>query len=150
MTRVTEFRTDACRAYAAHRERVSTSPARLTRPLLAAVIGIGGAAVVSNALGYSFGAVLAITAVVTVAGAMVAHRSVSSIFAGLLLLLARPYAPGERVRLYSPRHARTIDAEIVRVGLANTTLCTGTGLLLVPNARLLRGVPQQPGADVSG
>ena len=137
-----QLRVDACRAAAARRECDSSTPAPFTFALLCAVVAIGGAAIVSSALGLSMTLVLAITAAVAVFGACVAHRTVGSVLAGLMLLIVRPYAPGERLRLYLPGQGRVVDAELVRVGLANTTLSTGSGLVLVRNSQLLRGAPQ--------
>jgi hypothetical protein len=57
------------------------------------------------------------------------------VFAGLVLLLVRPYAPGERLVL---QLREPVEAELVRVGFANTTLCSRHGLITVPNSRLLR------------
>jgi small-conductance mechanosensitive channel len=128
----------------ARRERVSASPARVAAPLVVAVVTIAYAALASSLLGLSVWPVLAITAGVAIAGALVARRTTSSVLAGVALLLIRPYAPGERVRLNSPIDGLPVEAEVVRIGLANTTLSTGTGLLVVPNSRLLKGVPEQP------
>jgi small-conductance mechanosensitive channel len=129
-------------------ERVSASRARIAAPLVVAVVTIASAALVSSLLGLSVVLVLAISAGVAIAGAIVAHRTTSSVLAGLALLVIRPYAPGERVRLPSPVDGTLIDAEVVRIGLANTTLATDSGLLVVANNRLLKGVPGQPESDV--
>lgn len=144
---MTDLRADVRRADTARRECASSTPAPITFALVCAVIGISAAALVSHALGLSMTLVLAITAAVALLGAFVAHRTVDSVLAGLLLLVVRPYAPGERLRLHLPCHG-TVDAELVRIGLANTTLSTGTGLIVVPNSRLLRGAPRVE-ADVS-
>lgn len=138
---MSELRAEARRAVTARRECASSTPAPVTFALVCAVVGISAAALVSSALGLSMTVVLAVTAAVTLLGAFVAHRTVGSVLAGVLLLVVRPYAPGERVRLHLPCHG-TVDAELVRIGLANTTLSTGAGLLVVPNSRLLRGAPQ--------
>jgi small-conductance mechanosensitive channel len=142
-----ELRADARRACTARRERASVTPARLTFPLLSAALVLGAVAATSSAAGLSLGLVLAITVLVAVVGACVARRTVGSVLSGATLLLVRPYSPGEQVRLYLPMHG-VIDAELVRVGLANTTLATSDGLLVVPNSRLLRGLPQRPDADL--
>jgi small-conductance mechanosensitive channel len=118
-------------------------------PLLAAVVVTGAAALGSVAVGLPLALVLAVTAAVALVGAFVAQRTVLSVLAGLTLLVVRPYAPGERVRLPSPEDGSAIEAEVVRLGLANTTLATTSGLLIVPNSRLLPGVPQQPDADIN-
>lgn len=141
-----DLRADARRTGPARREPVPPTPAPLTVPLIAAVVVISAAAVVSTGLGLSPFAVLAITLAVALAGALVAHRTVGGVLAGALLLLVRPYYPGERVRLTLPPHG-IVEAELVRIGLVNTTLCTGAGLVVVPNSRLLRGAPQVQPAD---
>ena len=136
------MRADARRATCARREQADASPIRLTFPVLSAVVGIGAAAVISSHIGLSLTAVLGITLAVAVTGAAIAHRSVRNVLAGITLLVVRPFAPGERVRLATPAGGAPLDAEILRVGLANTTLCTGTGLLVVPNSRMLHGLPK--------
>ncbi len=142
-----ELRADARRAGTARRECDSSTPAPVTLAMVCAVVGITAAALVSSELGLSMTLVLAVTAAVALLGAFVAHRTVGSVLAGLMLLIVRPYAPGERLRLQLACQG-TVDAELVRIGLANTTLSTGTGLIVVPNSRLLRGAPQlQPDAS---
>jgi small-conductance mechanosensitive channel len=71
-----------------------------------------------------------------------AHRIVGNLFAGLVLTLIRPYAPGEKLRLFSPVRGCVVEAEIVRIGAANTTLATTRELIVVPNNTLLRSTPQ--------
>lgn len=136
------LRNDARRACTARRERASVTPTRLTFPALSAVGTISAAAGVCIALDLPLALIVTSTALVALVGAFVAHRAVGSVLAGLTLLLVRPYAAGERVRLYLPSLG-VVDAELVRTGLANTTLSTGNGLVVVPNSRLLRGVPPQ-------
>jgi small-conductance mechanosensitive channel len=136
------IRADARRATLARREQAAASPARLTVPLLSAVVVIGAAALISVLLGLSLLAVLGVTLAVAVGGAAIAHRSLFNVLAGVTLLVVRPFAPGERVRLDGVPSRPELEAEIVRVGLANTTLCTGTGLLVVPNSLMLGGSPK--------
>jgi small-conductance mechanosensitive channel len=136
------LRADARRATLARREQAAASPVRLTVPVLSAVVAIGAAALISAFVGLPLLAVFGITLTVAVLGAVVAHRPVQNVLAGITLLVVRPFAPGERVRLDATLDGAPIVAEIVRVGLANTTLCTGTGLLVVPNSQLLRGTPK--------
>jgi small-conductance mechanosensitive channel len=86
-------------------------------------------------------------AVALIGTAALAHRTVRSLLAGAGLALARPFSAGERVRLYVPELHGVVEAEIVRIGAANTTLATGTGILVVPNARMLRRPPEDRGDD---
>lgn len=87
-----------------------------------------------------------VVVVATAAGAVLcaaafAHRTLGNVVAGLALLLARPYSPGEQVRMYAPELHAVVEAEIVRVSLVHTTMATPSGLLVVPNSRLLRAAP---------
>jgi small-conductance mechanosensitive channel len=85
--------------------------------------------------------VVIVTVAVLVAVNVLARRTVASSLAGLTLLVVRPYAAGERVRIQSPVDGCLFDAVIVHIGLANTTLATDAGVLVVPNYRLLRNPP---------
>jgi small-conductance mechanosensitive channel len=115
---------------------------RLTVPVVSAVVVIGAAALISALIGLPLFAVVGITLAVAVLGAVVAHRPVANVLAGITLLVVRPFSPGERVRLPATADGPPLDAEILRIGLANTTLCTGSGLLVVPNNRMLHGSPK--------
>jgi small-conductance mechanosensitive channel len=115
---------------------------RLTLPVLSAVVVIGAAALISVLIGLPLLAVVGITVAVAVLGALVAHRPMANVLAGITLLVVRPFSPGERVRLPATYDGAPLDAEILRIGLANTTLCTGSGLLVVPNSRMLHGSPK--------
>ena len=138
-----EFRGDAQRGRDARRERVSSTPAPVALPLLVAGTLVPSAALIAHAAGWSLLAVVAVAAVATVAAAVIAHRTLSSLFAGLVLAVVRPYAPGERLRIFSPAHGCIVEATLVQIGAANTTLATDTGLLVVANNRLLKDAPER-------
>jgi small-conductance mechanosensitive channel len=107
-------------------------------------VTITGTALVTLALGLSGLLVIAITLAVAIAGGIVARRTVTSVLTGVGLLLIRPYAPGERLLLRLPD--AVVEAEVVSIGLVNTTLATPDGLLVVGNTYLLRGMPRTPEA----
>src|SRR5674476_1088771 len=52
---------------------------------------------------------------------IVAQQSLSNVCAGLVLLFARPYIPGERVRIRSGALGGTLDGTVTSVGLLYTT-----------------------------
>lgn len=91
------------------------------------------------ALGLSMPLVVAVTLAVALAGAVLARRTVTSLVTGVGLLLIRPYASGERLLLHLPD--AVVEAEVIGIGLVNTTLATPDGLLVVGNTYLLRGMP---------
>ena len=119
--------------------RTSACPAQLAVPIGSAVVTITATALVAMALGLSLLLVVAVTTAVALAGAIVARRTVTSLVTGVGLLLIRPYAPGERLLLHLPD--AVVEAEVIRIGLVNTTLATPDGLLVVGNTYLLRGMP---------
>jgi small-conductance mechanosensitive channel len=141
MTRIQDFTGDARRARSASGERVSASPAPVAVPLLLGGTLVSSAALIAAAAGLSVLAVIAVTAGTAMAAAAIAHRTLTSLFAGLVLAVVRPYAPGERLRIFSPAHGCIVEATLVQIGAANTTLTTDTGLLVVANNRLLKDAP---------
>lgn len=106
-------------------------------PLLAALLVVVATALGATLTGLPGWGVVALTAAVALTVGALARRSLGSVFSGLTLLVVRPYGPGERLRLYLPEQQGYVDAEIVRVGLATTTLATSDGLLVVSSSRLL-------------
>jgi hypothetical protein len=134
-------RDDAPRVCAPRSPPAPIPRARVSPPLAATAIITGGVAVTTGVLGSAALYVPLIVIAGLVALASV-HEVFGSIGAGLTLLLARPYNPGERVRLYVPELGQEVNAEIVRLGLVSTTLATDTGLLALPNSRLLRVAPE--------
>jgi hypothetical protein len=66
-----------------------------------------------------------------------AQQSLGNIFAGLVLLLARPFAIGEHIRVRSGSLGGPIDGTVVGMDLLYTTLETEEGPIRLPNAGLL-------------
>jgi Mechanosensitive ion channel len=115
--------------------------ARAWLPLLAAPLTVSLAAVLAAFAGLSSVGVVLVAVAVGLAGGVLAHRAVSRFFAGAVLLLARPFVPGDRLRVYVAELGGVTEAELVRVGLLTTTLCTDSGVLIVPTGELLRVPP---------
>jgi small-conductance mechanosensitive channel len=61
----------------------------------------------------------------------------SNLFAGLVLLFARPYVPGQQVRVFSGAIGGPHYGTIVSAGLLYTVLDTAEGPLNIPNSALL-------------
>src|SRR5579875_2589307 len=77
-----------------------------------------------------------------------AQQALGNIFAGLVLLIARPYRPGQQVRVVGGSVGAQQGA-VVAVGLVYTTLLTADGPLNIPNSALLGSSigPLPPPAD---
>jgi small-conductance mechanosensitive channel len=141
------LRHDARRTCHEHRERVAALPAHVVAPLTLAALAVAGAGLTAHWLGVPAVGVLVVVLVVTTLAALTAHRTISSLAVGAGILLAQPYRPGDRIRAYLPALRRTVEAEVVRVGAANTTLLVREvdgapggvdSLVVVPNNRMLR------------
>jgi small-conductance mechanosensitive channel len=68
---------------------------------------------------------------------LAAQPVLSNLFAGLVLLFARPYVPGQRVRVMSGALNGPHVGVIVSAGLLYTVLDTDSGPLNIPNSSLL-------------
>lgn len=66
-----------------------------------------------------------------------AQQSLGNFFAGLVLLLARPYRAGDFVTIYSGAINGPHQGRVTDVGLLYTSVLTATGPLNVPNSVLL-------------
>lgn len=76
-----------------------------------------------------------------------AQQSLANVFAGLVLLFARPYVPGEAIRVRSGALGGTIEGIVTTVGLLYTTLETADGVVNIPNAGLLAAAVGPSPAD---
>lgn len=88
----------------------------------------------------------AITAIIL---GLAAQQTLGNLFAGIVLLSARPFRVGERVRLQGRPLGGTIEGNVVDAGLLYTTLTRGDDKILVPNSLVLNSVVvplREPGA----
>jgi len=76
----------------------------------------------------------AITGVVV---GIAAQQTIGGFFAGVVLLFARPYVIGQRVRVHSGALGGPFDGVITGAGLLYTFMLTDEGLLHLPNSALL-------------
>jgi small-conductance mechanosensitive channel len=85
-------------------------------------------------------------AVTGVVVGIAAQQSLGNFFAGLVLMFARPYVPGQRVTVHSGAMGGPFEGIIVDAGLAYTTIVTDAGPVSLPNAGLL-GAAVGPAPD---
>jgi small conductance mechanosensitive channel len=76
----------------------------------------------------------AVTAVVV---GLAAQQTIGNLFAGTLLLSARPFRVGERIRLQGGPLAGTVEGVVSSLGLLYTTLARGEDPIMVPNSVVL-------------
>jgi small-conductance mechanosensitive channel len=103
---------------------------RLVTMLVAVLIAlrIAGLGPRTLALGGAF------TAVVV---GLAAQQTLGNLFAGMVLLSARPFRVGERVKLQGGGLAGTVEGVVSSLGLLYTTLASGDDSIMVPNSVVL-------------
>lgn len=103
---------------------------RLLFVLVAAVVALRFAGLTSRqvALGGAFTAVIL---------GLAAQQTLGNLFAGIVLLSARPFRVGERVRMQGGPLAGTIEGVVSSLGLLYTTLANGADQIMVPNSVVL-------------
>jgi small-conductance mechanosensitive channel len=68
---------------------------------------------------------------------LAAQQTLGNLFAGVVLLSARPFMVGDRVRLQGGDLAGEIEGTVTSLGLLHTVLSNGEDLILVPNRSVL-------------
>ena len=69
-----------------------------------------------------------------------AQQALGNVFAGLVLLFARPFAVGEAIRLRAGALGGTLDGTVVEIGITYVRLDTGSSVMHVPNSQVLNAV----------
>src|SRR5918994_605722 len=72
----------------------------------------------------------AITAVIL---GLAAQQTIGNLIAGTVLLSARPFRVGERIRVHAGGVAGTVEGTVASLGLLYTTLANGADRIMVPN-----------------
>lgn len=96
-----------------------------------------------------------VTIIITIAG----QQSLSNVFAGLVLLLSRPFQVGDAILLRSGALSGQLEGTVTEIGITYLRLDTGNGVMLLPNSQVLAAAvsrqapaprPGEPGHDGHG
>jgi small-conductance mechanosensitive channel len=71
---------------------------------------------------------------------LAAQQTLGNLIAGMVLLSARPFKVGERVRLQAGALGGTLDGIVSSLGLLYTTLARGDDRIMIPNTQVLSAV----------
>jgi hypothetical protein len=76
-----------------------------------------------------------------------AQQALSNVFAGLVLLLARPFKIGDSIRLRAGALSGELGGTVSEIGITYLRLATPDGVISVPNSQVLNAVvgPLPPG-----
>jgi small-conductance mechanosensitive channel len=134
---------------------------QLTQPRLSAahagvlrlVIVLGGVLasllVALGLLSVPIGQVILGGALTGVVFGIAGQQTLANLFAGIVLLVARPFRVGDRVQLRAGALGGAIEGRVVEIGLAYLRIDATEGLLAIPNSQALSAVvgPSTPGAE---
>jgi small-conductance mechanosensitive channel len=65
------------------------------------------------------------------------QQTMANLFAGIVLLLSRPFNVGERIRVRSGAMGGIFDGLVTEIGITYVRLDTGDGVLALPNSQVL-------------
>jgi len=116
---------------------------RLVTVAVAAIVALGiiGIEPRTLALGGAFTAVIL---------GLAAQQTLGNMFAGTVLLSARPFRVGDSVRLQGGPLAGQIEGTVSTLGLLYTTFATGEGPIMVPNSVVLNVAVLARGRNQAG
>lgn len=103
---------------------------RLTAVMATVLLALGVAGITPQAIAVGG----AFTAVVL---GLAAQQTLGNLFAGMVLLSARPFKLGERIRLQAGPLGGSIDGVVASLGLLYTTLSRGEERVMIPNTVVL-------------
>ena len=105
-----------------------------------AVLLIGGLTILVLGIGLMkvpIGQLLVGGAVTTILLGIAGQQSLANVFAGLVLLLSRPFAVGDYIRLKSGALGGVTDGLVAEIGITYMRLDTDDGTLHLPNSQVL-------------
>lgn len=66
-----------------------------------------------------------------------AQQALANLFAGIVLLLGRPFHVGQRIRIRSGALGGVLDGVVTEIGITYVRLDSGEGVLALPNSQVL-------------
>ena len=79
-------------------------------------------------------------ALTTVFVSIAAQQALGNVFAGLVLMLARPFKVGDEIRLRAGALGGEIDGTVTDIGITYVRVDTGGGVISIPNSQVLNAV----------
>ncbi|MFL5824092.1 MAG: mechanosensitive ion channel family protein [Solirubrobacteraceae bacterium] len=86
------------------------------------------------------GAIVAGSAFTAIILGLAAQQTLGNLFAGMVLISARPFRVGERIRLQAGAVGGSVDGVVSSLGLLYTTLARGADRIMIPNTVVLSAV----------
>ncbi|MEV0402936.1 mechanosensitive ion channel domain-containing protein [Actinoallomurus sp. NPDC050550] len=126
--------------------RIGTSHATMVRLVLVLVGGLTTLVLTLQLFGLPVGQLVLGGALTGVLVGIAAQQTLANLFAGIILLLSRPFAVGEDVRLSSGPLGGEFQGTVLEIGLTYVRLQADDGDYHLPNAQVLSAAVGPPTA----
>ncbi len=127
--------------------RVGTAHAAVVRYFLLLIGGFATLAVTLALFHVPVSQLLLGGALTSVFVGIAAQQALSNVFAGIVLLLARPFRVGDQILLRAGALGGELTGTVTEIGITYVRLDTGASVMAVPNSQVLNAVvgpqPQQ-------
>jgi hypothetical protein len=120
--------------------RASTSHAAIVRYTLLLVGGFTVLVTTFELFGVPIGQLVLGGALTSVFVGIAAQQALSNVFAGLVLLFARPFLVGDEVRLRAGAIGGQLEGVITDIGITYVRLHTGGSVVSIPNSQVLNAI----------
>jgi small-conductance mechanosensitive channel len=119
---------------------VGTSHSAIVRYALVLIGAVTTLVVTLVLFGIPVGQLLLGGALTSVFVGIAAQQALSNVFAGLVLLLARPFKIGDSIRLRAGALSGEVGGTVTEIGITYLQLATPDGVISVPNSQVLNAV----------
>ena len=117
--------------------RVGSSHAAVVRYTILLAGSIATVAITLELFGIKVGQLVLGGALTAVLLGIAGQQTMANLFAGIVLLLSRPFNVGERIRVRSGAMGGIFDGLVTEIGITYVRLDTGDGVLALPNSQML-------------
>jgi small-conductance mechanosensitive channel len=117
--------------------RTGSAHAAVIRYTVMLVGGIATLLVTLTLLRVPVGKLIVGGALTTIIIGIAAQQSLGNVFAGIVLLLSRPFTVGDAVLLRSGALGGVLEGTVTEIGITYVRLRTANGLLYLPNSQVL-------------
>jgi Mechanosensitive ion channel, beta-domain len=149
------------KAWAVLQPRVGSAHAAVVRYSLLLIGGLATLLFTLQLLKVPIGQLVLGGAITGILIGIAAQQTMANLFAGIVLLLSRPFHVGRLIRVRPDALGGVLDGTVTEIGITYVHLDTSQGVLALPNAQVLAAavgplpgeIPDQPGplpAEVPG
>lgn len=120
--------------------RAGSSHAAIVRYTLLLIGGFSALVITFDLFGIPIGQLVLGGALTSVFVGIAAQQALSNVFAGLVLLFARPFLVGDEIRLRAGSLGGQIEGVVTDIGVTYVRLHSGGSVVSIPNSQVLAAV----------